>query len=242
MSKESEEGIEKLLRKLEQEAKEKARTKAPQDLLEVSVPKPPEDKIQNLPKWIVFHHSGCYKEQFLDNAGAYLDTDGGIIDLNNSDRGLVEKFQSLLKQMNLNSCINNYLAAENNIKEIFKIIPNWYSGYRHLGWIYEQIGKYKEAEEAYFKAADSSRLTEDECGCGNPPHMVARTSLAGLYQRQGRYWEADQQFRAALQIATINKNVLLNSIAENNKYLPNKKWSERVGDICRYVLKSLRGL
>ncbi len=88
--------------------------------------------------------------------------------------------------------LNDPTQAEPIVQEMIRIAPNDPGNYFALARIYEDAGRYEEAEAALLKARDT-----------NPQDVTVYVQLSGFYNRQGQF---DKTMEALHKAADINPN------------------------------------
>ena len=89
--------------------------------------------------------------------------------------------------------LNDPSQAEPIVQKMIEIEPNEPTNYFALSKIYEDSGRYEEAEQALLKARDAQ-----------PNELIAYTSMSGFYNRQGDYPKTIESLNKAASLAPDN--------------------------------------
>jgi tetratricopeptide (TPR) repeat protein len=85
--------------------------------------------------------------------------------------------------------LNDPTQAEPIVQEMIKISPNEPGNYFALAKIYEEAGRYEEAEQALIKARDA-----------NPEHVSVYVQMSQFYNRQGEFDKTMEALNKAAEI------------------------------------------
>lgn len=85
--------------------------------------------------------------------------------------------------------LNDPAQAEPIVQEMIQMAPNEPGNYFALAQIYENAGRYEEAEQALLKARDA-----------NPDDVTVYTQLSGFYNRQGDFDKTMEALHKAAEI------------------------------------------
>jgi tetratricopeptide (TPR) repeat protein len=89
--------------------------------------------------------------------------------------------------------LNDPSQAEPLVKQMIDMEPNEPANYFALASIYEDAGRYEDAEAAYIKARDIK-----------PTDPVVHTTLAGYYNRQGQFDKTMESMNTAAELEPNN--------------------------------------
>lgn len=89
--------------------------------------------------------------------------------------------------------LNDPAAAEPVVQKMIEMDPNEPTAYFQLSKIYEDAGRYEEAEQALFKAREM-----------NPNDPAVFNAIAGYYNRQGEFEKTMEAFNRAAELEPNN--------------------------------------
>ena len=100
--------------------------------------------------------------------------------------------------------------AVSNFKRVVDLTPDNYWGYRNLGGLYLRLKDYRNAEIALRRSIELQ------------PTDAAYSNLAVLYYLQGRYVEASENFRKAIELNS-NNGTIWGNLGDAYRWIPGKE-------------------
>jgi len=114
----------------------------------------------------------------------------------------------------LYNSLGRLAEAVSNFKRVVDLTPDNYLGYRSLGGLYLKLKDYRKAEIALQRSLDLQ------------PTDVAYSNLGILYYLQGRYVEASENFRKAIEL-NPNNGLWWGNLGDADRWIPGKESEAR---------------